>query len=261
MDTFRRLFELSVLKLHGTPRGFFDKVAVLKKLCREGVLPFKEEDFDNLPMDCKPFRHSEIFREAYSPAYRVIKAEFARFLPLLMKIDGVIVQNGQVIVAIDGDAAAGKTTLAAMLQQIYGCNVLPMDHFFLRPEQRTKSRLTEPGGNVDYERFIEEVLNPLLAQKPFIYRPFDCRIQDFGEEITIIPGKLTVIEGSYAHHPKFADNYNIKVFIKIDSDEQLCRIIQRNGTEMSKKFRDVWIPMEKQYQMTFSIEENSDLVF
>ena len=58
------------------------------------------------------------------------------------------------IVALDGRCASGKTTLAALLQQQTGCSVVHMDHFFLRPEQRTRERLEQPGGNVDYERFL-----------------------------------------------------------------------------------------------------------
>lgn len=34
------------------------------------------------------------------------------------------------LIAIDGRAASGKTTLAAMLQKELNCNVVHMDHFF-----------------------------------------------------------------------------------------------------------------------------------
>jgi hypothetical protein len=40
-----------------------------------------------------------------------------------------------------------------------------MDDFFLRIEQRTPERMTEVGGNVDYERFLETVLFPVSAKK------------------------------------------------------------------------------------------------
>lgn len=75
------------------------------------------------------------------------------------------------IVALDGRCASGKTTLAALLLQRTGCSVVHMDHFFLRPEQRTRERLEQPGGNVDYERFLAEVLEPLRAGKDCSYRP------------------------------------------------------------------------------------------
>ena len=65
-------------------------------------------------------------------------------------------QNNLVLAAIDGRCASGKTTLAAQLQQQFDGSVIHMDHFFLRPHQRTPQRYQEPGGNVDRERFLEE---------------------------------------------------------------------------------------------------------
>ena len=73
-------------------------------------------------------------------------------------IDRLLREKDRVLVAIDGKCTAGKTTLAAQLAEQYDCNVLHMDDFFLRPEQRTKDRYEEIGGNVDYERFYEEAL-------------------------------------------------------------------------------------------------------
>ena len=81
-------------------------------------------------------------------------------------IDALLQERERVIVAIEGSCAGGKTTLAEALGREYGCNVLPMDDFFLRPEQRTEQRFAQPGGNVDYERFFEEVLQPLLRGEP-----------------------------------------------------------------------------------------------
>ena len=83
------------------------------------------------------------------------------------KIDELLTQKDMVVVAIDGKCTSGKTTLASKLAQIYDCNVFHMDDFFLRPEQRTPERFAEIGGNVDYERFREEVLLPLKSGKAF----------------------------------------------------------------------------------------------
>ena len=92
------------------------------------------------------------------------------------------------IVALDGRCASGKTTLAALLQQRTGCSVVHMDHFFLRPEQRTRERLEQPGGNVDYERFLAEVLEPLRAGKDCSYRPYDCKQQKLAEAEKLAAG-------------------------------------------------------------------------
>ncbi|MDR2167956.1 MAG: uridine kinase [Clostridiales bacterium] len=175
-------------------------------------------------------------------------------------IDSALEANERVLVAIDGDAAAGKSTLAAELKRAYDCNVIHMDDFFLPPNLRTQSRAAEPGGNVDYERFKKEALEPLLAGQAFAFRPFDCGIWDFGEEIAISPGRLTIVEGAYSMHPTLVHAYDIKIFVKIDPAEQMRRIEARNGPEAAEKFRDIWIPMEKRYQVEFSIEADCDLV-
>ena len=49
------------------------------------------------------------------------------------------------VVAIDGNSGAGKSTLAALIADVYDCNLFHMDDFFLRPEQRTEERLKETG--------------------------------------------------------------------------------------------------------------------
>jgi len=266
IDTLHRLFILSALSLCGSNQGFLQKVETVKELCGDGILPFNAEKLDSVISDWQkgvyhPFRHSEAFRKAYSPAYRIIKSEYSKFIPLFSKIDNAMKHHPHVILAVDGDAAAGKTTLAGIINLIYNCNIVPMDHFFLRPEQRSEKRLAEPGGNIDYERFKNEVSDFLISSKPFSYQPFDCRIWDFGKEIFVEPNKLTVVEGSYALHPNLSDIYDIKVFLSVDKEEQMQRIVLRNGPEMSEKFRDIWIPMEKRYHQSYNIQSSCDLVF
>ena len=180
---------------------------------------------------------------------------------LFVCIGELMTEKEYVLVAIDGDCASGKTTLAGLLAEVYDGNVVHLDQFFLRPEQRTKDRLAKPGGNIDYERFREEVLDKLKKDMAFSYRPFNCTIKDFDTPILLSPKKLTVIEGSYSHLPALAEHYDLKVFLSVPRDIQLERILKRNGKAMLEKFKSTWIPMEKRYAEAFDIRENSDLVF
>ena len=82
---------------------------------------------------------------------------------LYNRIDELSLQRKSIAIAIDGNSASGKSSLAALLKSKYFCTVIHMDDFFLRPVQRTPERLKEPGGNIDYERFVEEVIRPLKA--------------------------------------------------------------------------------------------------
>ena len=160
-----------------------------------------------------------------------------------------------VIVAIDGSCAAGKSTLCTFLQENFDCNVFHMDDFFLTPDMKTDDRLSQAGGNVDYERFREDVLSPLLTAAPFSYRPFDCKTFTLSEPISVTPKKLTIIEGSYSMHPYFGDVQDVRIFLESSKEGQSQRILVRNGPEKWKQFEDVWIPMEEKYFEEFGIRK------
>lgn len=166
-----------------------------------------------------------------------------------------------VLAAIDGRCTAGKSTLAAYLRDELGCGVVHMDDFFLRPEQRTEERLRQPGGNVDWERFREEVLFPLKQGAPFSYRPYNCHTQELGEPVPVTPQEIVLVEGSYSCHPELWDFYDLHIFLTVSYEEQLRRIRRRNGTDGLEVFKSRWIPLEEMYFQTYSIEKRCDLSF
>lgn len=165
---------------------------------------------------------------------------------ILEKIDTLLTEQDRILIAIDGKCTSGKTTLAAKLAEIYDCNVFHMDDFFLRPEQRTPERFAEIGGNVDYERFQEEVLLPLKTGQPFSYRPFDCKSFTLADPINVPPKKLNIIEGTYSQHPYFGEAYDFKILLDVDEETQRQRILKR-PTHLHKQFFEEWIPMENRY--------------
>lgn len=167
----------------------------------------------------------------------------------------------QLIIAIDGRCASGKTTLANQLQEALACNVIHMDHFFLQPEQRTDARMKEAGGNVDYERVLKEVMLPLKQGQTIIYRPFNCKTKSKASPIRLEPKQVTIIEGSYSCHPTLWSFYHLRIFLTISPKEQLKRIAQRNGIQAVTVFRDTWIPLEEQYFLAYEIQKRCDLTF
>ena len=174
------------------------------------------------------------------------------------RIDLLLERGGNVVVAIDGSCTAGKTTLAGHLATEYDCNLIHMDDFFLRPEQRTPQRFQEIGGNVDYERFQEEVLAPLKQGKAFFYRPYDCSTGSLKDPVKVQPKRLTVVEGTYSQHPYFGDAYDLRIYLQVSEELQQQRILKR-PVFLHKRFFEEWIPMEQQYFKAFSIGEKSDL--
>lgn len=169
--------------------------------------------------------------------------------------------NGwRVIVGIDGMCATGKSTLGMYLQSLFGGNLFHMDDFFLQPAQRTPERLAEVGGNVDYERFREEVVNPLLNGEDILYRPYDCQTQTIESARKIENSRLNIIEGSYSLHPYLEDIYTLRFFTESTPERQLANIRGRNGEQMLVRFVQEWIPKENAYFDTFSTRENCILL-
>lgn len=81
--------------------------------------------------------------------------------PLLEALEQRRREGKRTLLALEGNAAGGKTTAAGLLAELYGAPVIHMDSFFLPPALRTPQRYAQPGGNIHYERFLPEAAVPL----------------------------------------------------------------------------------------------------
>lgn len=168
--------------------------------------------------------------------------------------------KSNVLVAIDGPCAGGKTTLASMLKDRVGAEVLHMDDFFLPLDMRTEERYNTLGGNVHHERFLKEVLIPLSENREYIYRAFDCKTMSVNDENIIKPSEVTIIEGSYSCHPTLTKYYDIKIYVDVDDKTQYNRILKRNGQEKINDFLNKWIKLENLYFEAFDIKSKAQIV-
>ncbi|MBE5802934.1 MAG: hypothetical protein E7316_00300 [Clostridiales bacterium] len=203
--------------------------------------------------------HTQTYHAAYAPAYRVISRKFDYLLPALQRIVRLRHQD-RVLICIDGPCGSGKTTLAGLLKRILAGAVVSMDDFFLPHPQKTPERLAQPGGNADWERLVGEFLTPWLQQGSASYRPYDCHANDFGDEIRIPACQYTIIEGSYSLMPAIAGHADLKLFLRIDPEEQKQRILQRNGEKLLQMFVSRWIPLEQAYFSAFSLPDDGCVV-
>ena len=264
-ETLGKLFVLSAKTESDGNAALEKKLQIARELVAEGVIPISLSEFDKAheewrSLNYPAIHHSERFRSEYAPAYRVISNKYVPFLPLLAKIDSLL-ENGRVILAIEGGCASGKTTLAKILEDVYGSTTFQMDDYFLRPEQRTEERFAEIGGNVDRERFEEEILKPLSENKNEIcYRSFNCLAQSLEAPVCVVPNKLVVIEGVYSMHPSLSDYYDYSVYLEIDSETRKARILKRNSPKMAERFFNEWIPLEETYFREMNVKERCDLI-
>lgn len=190
----------------------------------------------------------------------MIKLKDYKYIEIKNDIYKLLKSKKQVLIAIDGNCCAGKTTLADMINKEYDSNIFHMDDFFLREELKTPERLEEVGGNVDYVRFKNEVLENIIKNTEFKYQIYNCKIEALDKYVLVKPKQLNIIEGSYSMHPTLINFYDYKIFLTLDKDTQVKRVLERNGIEMLQPFVNQWIPMEDEYFSKFKIKDSADIV-
>lgn len=247
-------------------KEFLSRLDVLRALCRDGYFSFTETDLqaylnEYAAAGYPPVHHSEAYRDAYRPAYRVIDSRYVPLLPCIQKITSLVTRScEQVVVAIDGRCTSGKTTAAELISKLFDAEVIHMDDFFLPPELRTPERLAEIGGNIHYERFLDEVLPNLRADRPFSHRAFDCQSFTYSiEPRTLRPSRVIIVEGVYSLHKAFGEYFDLSVFMDISTEVQLTRIKRRGDETVLSRFQNEWIPMEQRYFESFGIKQKCDL--
>lgn len=246
---------------NGSKEAFEKKLKTLEELCCEGCLPSVDAYLlAYRAAGCPAVHHSDRFRDNYKPAYRVVSRTGLQLLKALQAADACIRKTGHAVLAIDGNCGSGKSLVCDCISAAYGAGVVHMDDFFLQPSQRSLERLREPGGNIDYERFEEEVLPGLRSGQSFVYRVFDCGTQKFSDLQQVSPTALRVVEGSYSLHQKFRDVYDVKVFLSVDPVTQVQRIEARDGARMLGSFLSRWIPMESTYHKAQEVMQCCDFI-
>ncbi len=179
---------------------------------------------------------------------------YTKLIPIILN------QNmDPVIIAIDGKSAAGKTTLSNELVEKFDANLFHMDDYFLPEQLKTVERLKEIGGNVDYVRFKNEIIDSLLKKENVHYQKYIC-MNGTMEAHTREYKRVNIIEGAYSMHPYFQNPYAYCIFADIDSKEQEKRILKRNGRKMLTRFITEWIPKEEEYLSYYQIKKKSDII-
>lgn len=179
---------------------------------------------------------------------------------LIAQIKRILNSKTFAVIAIDGPCASGKTTLALKLSKEFPSQIIHTDDFFLPPDMRSEERLSQAGGNIHFERFIEEVVNPIKSGKGFKYRIFDCKESEYTEKKKVALSGLIIVEGSYSLREDFEEIYDLRVFVEADYGIRFERILQRNGEEKLKIFKEKWIPLEDAYFEAFGIKDKCDII-
>ncbi len=177
----------------------------------------------------------------------------------LEKLEKHIADNKKVIIAIDGPSASGKSSLGYLLKEKYDGLLIRTDDYFLHPTRKTEERLREVGGNLDYERLLQEVFNN-IDNNTIQSNHFNCKNNVLENREPVLNKDVIIIEGVYSLHTLFQKFYTFKIFMDVEKDVQLKRIKERNGDVMLKRWIEEWIPLENEYFKKINARNIVDLV-
>ena len=286
-----RMFAQTMATAEGTEAGLAQKLEVLAALPVPGMGEYLEGWRRE---GCPPVRHSETFRAAYNPHYRVLRRDYAGFLPALVPIDRLTREHYAAylrlprpgdklseerpsaylrrhgvrpyVVAVDGRCGSGKTGFSRVVEQLIPGtkHVAHMDDLYLPWEERAPDWMEVPAGNMNLERLRREILDPVREGRPMTYRPFIPEapvLDEYGEPVEVDPDdvELILVEGTYSQHPSLAGYYDYKIFLTCGREEQTRRLQAREG-DCYPTFNRVWRTLEERYFAACGTEKAADLV-
>lgn len=251
------LFCRTALEHTGTREGLEQKLALLPKL---GIPRLAQWLEDYRARGCPPVHHSEAFRQAYHPHYRVLRSEYAFFFKALLLLRGMLEGKGAapVVAAVDGRCGSGKTGFSRLAESLFPCAVLHVDDFYLPEQARESDWRQTPARNIDFDKLLN-ALNTLRAGKPVSFSRFDCAAGRLGAPFRVEPQPLIVLEGSYSMHPRLSGAVDKAIFLTCSAQEQQRRLTNRRPGGIDA-FEALWIPLEERYFERFGIPRLSELV-
>lgn len=250
-----RLLKLTAQEQCGNWDLFADKLRELHDLPIESVTTYLEEYAQRgYPV----VSHSDEYRTAYQPHYRVLRKEYADWYPVLLSLQKQADKGGGII-AIDGRCGSGKSTLAEIARRVFGCHIFHMDDYYLPLEKRERGWESKPCSNMDLHRFEKEILKPLSHAESVFYRPYNCGQKAYAEGVIVPYFPMNIVEGSYSLSPDFRKYYRTSYVISCSKETQRNRLQQREGTYYAM-FQERWIPLEEQYFKDSSPERFCEIV-
>lgn len=249
-----RLLFLTARQHRGTMESMTAKLSLLQDwfptLQNRSSTPLEPWLTDYIRSGCPALHHSKAFRSAYAPHYRLLRDVYAIYFPILYQVQKLLSASGQAIIAIDGPCGSGKSSLADLLAELFPSRILHMDDYYLPLQQRSPGWEQIPCENMDLQRFLHEALLPAVTGDEIIYRPYSCRKGQPAESRRLPAAPLTIVEGSYSHHPLLTPHYDLRIFLTCQRQEQLGRLAQREKSRLDA-YLQRWIPLEEAYYRTY----------
>ena len=149
---------------------------------------------------------------------KVIVIDYPDLLSAIEKLDS----TQSIILAIDGVAGSGKTTLASRLcGDLKNCQVVHMDDLYEGWNDPLSQRLTA--------KVIRELLEPFNQQIPIRYQKFDWILNRFDKFEDLKTSNILILEGVGSGQREFRKYLSKTIWVEYDPSQGFDRVIARDG--------------------------------
>ena len=146
--------------------------------------------------------------------------------PILAAISKISSLNARpILIAIDGPAGSGKTSLANQLaSNLNSATTIHMDDLYNGWEDALTATLT---------RHLEEwILHPLAEHKSVKYQKFDWTSSAYGPPVEITDINLLILEGVGAAQARIRQQADLTIWIEVGPQMGLARVLNRDGAQI-----------------------------
>lgn len=160
-------------------------------------------------------------------------------------------KEGPILVAIDGPAGSGKTSLANQLSnKLNSVTTIHMDDLYNGWEDALTATLT---------RNLEEwVINPLTQCQSVNYLKFDWSIGQYGSTVEIRDIELLILEGVGAAQEKIRQKADLTIWIEVGPQIGLARVLNRDGDQLLP-YMLKWQERERAHFLKDQTKENCQI--
>ena len=158
------------------------------------------------------------------------------------------------LIAIDGPAGAGKTTLAnallLALQADRNVNLIHLDEIYAGWELALTPALT-----ASLSKILETVSSGVSTLIPI----YDWTVQQFTSTREVSPCDIIILEGVGSAQRVVRERATMTIWLDIDPHTGLERVLQRDGLAIREQMQ-LWQVREKAHFLADATRENVDFV-
>ena len=149
-------------------------------------------------------------------------------------LDASATCGNSIVLTIDGPAGSGKTTLAAALESRIASSgrsstTIHLDDIYNGWEDALGASLTA--------NLKEKVIPGIASGHAFLLPRFDWVLSEYSNPMIYLPNEIVIIEGVGAGQRSIREHATLAIWIYIDSDVGLARVLARDGQTVKAHMR------------------------